>query len=197
MDKIFIPSTWDIIDREKAPKQFQNARKFARKMVAISCWNMQQEESAALWKIYTNTIGGIAIQTTIGKLIESIRDEKRDVYIGKVEYIDYYSDLPSDQLTGDYILKVFFYKGTSYKFENEVRMVIRLPELKVDKQGIFSFIKQHKGYEVTIDPDTLIENVYFSPTSEKWEKGVIEKILKQYGLKKKVHQSKLRLSPIF
>ena len=171
IDKIFIPSTWDIIDRDKAPKQFKSARKYARKIVAISCWNMQHEESAALWKIYTNTIGGIAIQTTIGKLKESLKKEIRDIHIGKVEYIDYYSDFPSNQLTGDYVLKVFLYKGKSYEFESEVRMIIRLPELKKDKEGNYKIISKHEGYEVTINPEILIDNIYVSPTCEKWEKN--------------------------
>ena len=91
LDKIFIPETWELINREQAPKGFSRARKQARKFIAISCWNMQEEESAAMWKIYGGTSSGIAIQTTIGSLKKSIANKNRDIYIGKVEYIDYFS----------------------------------------------------------------------------------------------------------
>jgi len=201
LDKIFRPETWGIIDREQAPKSFSRARRTVRKFVAVSCWNMQEEESTALWKIYcgtfSGTFGGIAIQTTIGSLKRSIADENRDIYIGKVEYIDYFSEPPSE-LTGDFFLKVFLYKGKSFKFENEVRAITKLPELKRIGDFHAKFIPGHKGYDVTIDLDLLIENVYLPPTtSSKWQKKVVESLLVKHGLKKKVRQSDLNKTPVF
>ncbi len=195
LDKIFTPRTWELINREQAPKSFSRARRSARRFVAISCWNMQDEESAALWKIYCGNSGGIAIQTTIGSLKKSIANEKRDIYIGEVEYIDYFSEPPSE-LTGDFFLKIFLYKGKSFKFENEVRAVTELAYAK--KIGNHAkFIPGHKGYDVTIDPDLLIENLYLPPTSSKWQKKVVKSLLVKYGLKKKVRQSDLDKTPVF
>lgn len=197
IDKIFIPETWDIIDRNSAPKDFSRARRLQRKFVAISCWNMQEEESAALWNIYTSTIGGIALQTTVANLKKSIINEKRDIHIGEVEYIDYNSELLSDTFTGDYILKIFLYKGKSYSFEHEVRMVVKLPVIKKIDQFHAKFISNHKGYNVKIDPNILIEKIYISPTSDKWHKKVVETLLEKYELKKVVHQSILKRTPVF
>ncbi len=196
LDNIFTPGIWELINREQAPKGFSHARRTARKFVAISCWNMQEEESAALWKIYCGNSGGIAIQTTIGNLKRSIANEKRDVYIGKVKYIDYFSEPPSE-LTGDFFLKPFLYKGKSFKFENEVRAVTELTELKRIDNSRAKFIRGHKRYNVTIDPDLLIENVYLPPTSSKWQKKVVKSLLAKYGLNKEVHQSNLNKTPVF
>jgi len=198
LDKIFRPETWKLIERERAPKGFSRARRTARKYIAVSCWNIQEEESAALWKIYCGTFSGIAIQATIGSLKKSIANEKRDIYIGKVEYIDYFSKPLSDPLTYRFFPKPFLYKGKSFKFENEVRAVTELPRLKRIGDFHAKIIPGHKGYDVTIDPDLLIENVYLPPTTgSKWQKKVVESLLAKYGLKKKVRQSDLNKTPVF
>ncbi len=197
LDKIFIPETWELIKREQAPKGFSRARRTARKYIAISCWNMQEEESAALWQLFCHSDNGIAIQSTIKRLKNSLKDEKRDIYIGKVKYIDYYSQPPSDSLPDDIFPNPFLYKGKSFTFESEVRAVTKLPQLKRTDDFHAKIIPGHKGYDVTIDPSLLIENVYLSPMSSKWQKKVVESLLSKHGLKKKVCQSDLTKKPVF
>ncbi len=51
LEKIFLPETWGLINSEEAPKGFSRARRLARKFIAVSCGNLQAEESAALWKL--------------------------------------------------------------------------------------------------------------------------------------------------
>ena len=197
LDEIFRPGTWELIKREQAPKGFSRARRTARKYIAISCWNMQEEESAALWQLYCHSDDGIAIQSTIKRLKDSLGDEKRDIFIGKVKYIDYYSQPPSDSLPDDFFPNPFLYKGKSFVFENEVRAVTRLPELKRIGDFDAKVIRGHKGYDVTIDPSLLIENVYLSPIISKWQKKVVESVLSKYGLKQEVRQSDLNKKPVF
>jgi len=194
LDKIFMQGTWQLINREQAPKSFARARKTARKFVAISCWNMQEEQSAALWKIY----GGIAIQSTIRRLKDSFKDETRDVHIGKVKYIDHYSQPLSDSLSDDFFPNPFLYKGKSFKFEKEARAVIDFPPIVLEN-GEIRPRRIKGGYSATIDPDILIEKVYLSPVpkSSKWLKKVIESVLAEYGLKKKVLLSDLNKKPLF
>lgn len=200
LDKIFIQETWKLINREQAPKDFSRARRSARKFIAISCWNMQEEESAALWKLYCSTFSGIAIQSTIKRLKNSLKDEKRDVYIGKVKYIDHYSQPLSDSLHEDKFPNPFLYKGRSFKFENEVRAVTELPRLKRIDDFHGKFISGHKGYDVEIDPSLLIEKVYLSPIpkSSKWQGKVVKSLLKKYGLNNnKVCPSDLNKKPVY
>ena len=200
LDKIFIPETWKLFNRKQAPKGFSRARKSRRKYVAVSCWNMQEEESAALWKLYCSTFNGIAIQSTINRLKNSLKDERRDIYIGKVKYIDHYSQPPSDSLSDDFFPNPFIYKGKSFAFENEVRAVTKLPELKMIDDIHAKPISGHKGYDVTIDPNLLIEKVYLSPmigVDSKWQKKVVQSLLVSYRLKKKVFLSDLNKTPIY
>ena len=200
LDKIFLPETWDLINREEAPKGFSRARRYGRKFIAISCWNMQEEESAALWKLYCSTLNGIAVQSTIKRLKNSLKNEKRDVYIGKVKYIDHYSQPPSDSLPDDFFPNPYLYKGISFEFEREVRAVTELPRLRRIDDFHVKFISGHKGYDIEIDPSLLIEKVYLSPIpkSSKWQEKVVKSLLKKCGLNNnKVYPSDLNRKPIY
>ncbi len=197
LDKIFRPEVWGIINREQASKGFSRARKNARKYIAISCWNIQEEESTALWQLYCHGDNGIAIQSTIKRLKNSLKDETRDIYIAKVEYIDHFSKPLSDSLADDFFPKPFMYKGKSFKFENEVRAVIKLPELRRIDEFHEKLISRHNGCDVAIDCDSLIEKVYLSPMSSKWQKKVVKSFLAKYGFNKDVRHSDLKKKPVF
>ena len=188
IDKIFIPETWKIISREKAPKGFSRARKSARQFVAVSCWNMQDEQSAALWKIYCSTFNGIAIESTVGRLKDSLKSEKRDVYIGRVKYIDHHSLPHLNSISGSIFHSPFLYKGKSFEYEKELRALVTLPQFRIIDQFHAKLINYHKGYAATIDPNLLIEKIYLAPIlkDSKWQKKIVESVLAKYGLKKKV-----------
>jgi hypothetical protein len=55
-----------------------NQRDFAKKqrrLTYVNCWHISSHQSAAMWKIYLKSDEGIAIQSTVGHLIESLKDE--------------------------------------------------------------------------------------------------------------------------
>ena len=62
--------------------------------------------------------------------------------------------------------------------------------IKIVNQFQGKFINNHKGYDVTIDPNLLIEKVHLTPMTinkdSKWQKKVVKSVLAKYGLNKKV-----------
>lgn len=89
----------------------------AREQTYVSCWHASENESEAMWKLYGGS-GGIAIQTTYAKLVESITDE-HNVYIGLVRYIDYDKASFPDANAFHPVM----HKRTSFAHEHEVRLV--------------------------------------------------------------------------
>ena len=75
-----------------------------RKIVNLSSWHMNQNESAAMWEICLQSNEGVAIQSTFKRLKDSFTPHKEDeVHIGKVKYIDYEKDsIPN----GNYIQSI-------------------------------------------------------------------------------------------
>jgi hypothetical protein len=48
---------------------------------------MNDEESAAMWKLYLSAKEGMAIRTTFQRLKDSFNNTPQDIYFGKVKYL--------------------------------------------------------------------------------------------------------------
>lgn len=112
----------------------------------VSCWSVSDHENYLLWKSYLDGPCGIAIQTTLQSLIDSIQEVPEEpVYISKVQYAE------KLLLSNDH-RHTLFTKHISYKEEKELRL------------GILSSNAAAKTLKV--DPNVLIESVVISPLLE-------------------------------
>jgi hypothetical protein len=132
---------------------------------------MSEVESGAMWKIYSEE--GIAIQTTVGRLWESVH---RFGSVGKVEYIDHETDDMDERLP-------FLYKHRMFSFEQEVRLyTVKFPE----GHSILSTSEDHEdhvaGITVPTDLHTLIERVYVAPSLGGWFSRAVKAVLERFGL---------------
>lgn len=168
----------------------------ARKHFLVNCWHINEDESASMWKSYTNIGNGIAIQTTIGALKEvlsEINNEK--IIMGRINYINYKKDIiPMDK--GVYSL--MFYKRKSFSSEQEFRVIIdRLPWNKRDKNGIMKREDIHNepsfefGEDITVNIEKLIKNIYVYPSMPKWNLDIISSLNYKYEINKPINQSDL------
>ena len=110
---------------------------FSKHLMFCSCWFLNDNESHTMWAEYGDkSPTSIAIQTTVGDLIESFESTEYDIHIGKVKYKDYdtehiegFEDFTSKDLTNPYnVLELFYapirHKRNIYADEHEVRAVI-------------------------------------------------------------------------
>lgn len=156
--------------------------KIALDYVGISCWHMNNEESAAMWDLYCRRDEGIAIKTSVNNLIKSYSFNEYDICYGVVNYIDYEKDMAG---TNSY--DTLFYKRKSFSHEQEFRMLVF-----DDEEELFF---GPAGVNVTFNLNTLINEIYVSPTSPPWFKDTVQAIVNRYGLGKKVIQSNLYQGP--
>lgn len=153
-----------------------------RKYVVINCWHMNENESEAMWKLYSQSSEGIAIQSTYARLKESIdfksiRDEEigQFVDVRPVKYIDYKKENTS--LIPDRI-SAFLHKRKSFEHEKELRILISNKAAKTYRfEDVFE-----SGKTVKVKYDKLIENIYIAPTLPKWFEDLVRDVLKKYGL---------------
>lgn len=112
----------------------------------VSCWSVSDHENYLLWKSYLDGPCGIAIQTTLQSLIDSIQEAPEEpVYISKVQYEEMLL------LSNDH-RHTLFTKHVSYKEEKELRLGILLSNAAAKT--------------LKIDPNVLIESVVISPLLE-------------------------------
>ncbi|MFV8370183.1 hypothetical protein [Flavobacterium sp. LB2R40] len=158
---------------------FLNYYKTHREKVAISSWHINEYESFAMWQIFTQNSEGLAIQSTIGRLQESLIPETSfNQYIGEVNYIDYKKEhIPFDDL-----FFPFLFKRKSFQYEGEVRIISDIGE---------SDIKINEGLKINVNINQLIEKIYIHPKSENWYKNLVIQLVKQLGFDFTIEKSDL------
>lgn len=161
----------------------------ARTMHFINCWHKNKEESEAMWKLYLQGNEGVAIQSTVNDLIDSIDKTDKYVMFDNVEYINYESMNIPQFLTNKYQWTAqYFIKRNHYSHEKEYRAVIRKIDFnKVkEKEGVvYDKDKQieNKGLKVDVDLQTLIKGVYVSPMSAPYFREIVDDLIEKYCLK--------------
>ncbi|MGY3687137.1 hypothetical protein ACXAAV_10735 [Vibrio coralliilyticus] len=166
--------------RQKAIEAMSSGRKQMKSKTYISCWHMNDKESAAMWKLYAMTHEAVAISTSYGKLRDLLSSK---VYLGLVEYIDYETAVIPENNS----FWPFMFKRLSFKHESEVRAVIQ------DIEGTY----QSAGISESIEVNDLIDAIYVSPEAPQWYYELVKSITSKYGIRAPVMQSSLSEQPIY
>lgn len=152
--------------------------KLLRRSTYVNCWHLSENESDAMWKLYSSAgKDGIAIQTTYNNFKIAISSEV-NVKVRKVQYIDYlntYADIEEP----------YWYKRKSFEYENEVRALIAHTEYDL------------AGLPVPVDLEKLIENIYVSPYAPPWYFDVVKSVLDKFEVHKKLKCSVIRQAPYY
>lgn len=159
----------------------------------VSCWNVKEEQSAALWEIYPDGKTGIAIKTTIEDLKNATETEINLPYefnfmSGKVVYRSI-----NDESRGHY--GPVFTKRPMFDFENEYRMVFTASESQHAELSEDYTELPSKGIPVSTNLELLIDEVYVSPRSSNYVKTVVKNLRDDFGFGFDVKQSSLFTHP--
>jgi hypothetical protein len=173
-------------EADYSEKSFDKLNREFKKEIALNCWHMNDFESVAMWKLYLKSNEGIAIQTTYSRLVKSLESSEIKFMLGVVNYIDYENDF----LSPDNLLRPFLHKRKSFIHEHELRCLTwqTNPNSESLKNG---------GIKIKVDLEYFIQNIYLSPESPTWLKILIQDIVKKYGFKIPVINSKLNDLALF
>ena len=165
-----------------------------RKIVNLSSWHMNENESAAMWEICLQSNEGVAIQSTFKRLKDSFTPHKEDeIHIGKVKYVDY----KKDSIPKGNIFNPFLYKRKAFVHERELRAVIMkfAPQEETIGKHILYVDPKWFGIHVKTDLNVLIDKIVVSPNVPDWFIDLVKSIVKKYELNKKVEPSELSKGP--
>jgi hypothetical protein len=133
-----------------------------------------------MWEEYTHKGKGICIKSNIKRLKECFaEDEKHEVKIGTVSYIDY----STDYLPPENVYYIFTHKDKrKFGYESEVRAYVLMKGKEYrDQEGIY----------VPLSLDTLVEKIYISPTADEQFLNSVKSITEKCDLKKEAILSDL------
>lgn len=158
--------------------EYLDAYKTKRKNIIISSWHANSYESYAMWQVFTKSNEGLAIQSTIGRLKNSLIEPKADQFIGEVNYIDY----KKEHIPFDDAFFPFLFKRKSFQYENEIRVISDISHLN---------LSVNEGIKVSIDINEMVEKLYIHPKSENWYKKLVIEIVNRLGFNFTIEQSDL------
>lgn len=184
-NSLFRPSIWDdpfenplwntplILDDEEQAQLRVTANYFGQ------CWSLNQETDA-MWRIYSHNKYGIKACTTIGKLYESLKKKTIDegeVFIGKVKYEtqkkmkielqDIVDNMSFDE--SDWALS-FLLKRKEFRHEKEIRLLYVPHYPSEEDRFVYGF-----------NPLTVFEQVMFDPRLDDGMALMFQKIFNELG----------------
>jgi hypothetical protein len=176
------------------PEEFAKQCKFTKGWTFVNCWHINDNESAAMWKIYSTSKESICVQTIYGKLRDALA---ADVYIGSINYISY----DHDKIPPGNAFWPLMHKRRSFEYERELRAVWSKIHMIADAGPAVA-----SGYEYQAAPEeaiwklvdlgTMAETVFVSPTAKPWFLELLRNILDRYDVKVPIRQSNLAAEPI-
>jgi hypothetical protein len=162
--------------------EYEEVAQYSREVTFLNCWHMNEGESAAMWDLYGRSDRSIAIESTIGKLDESLEAcTDYPIGAGHLRYADYESswdelDKYSKKALNDVVFQdsmnfkdLFHLKRDSFRHEREFRAytffseyfqedVFEMDQLR-DYESPFGIEKSDKYSIYTTVPDGVGFNV--------------------------------------
>ena len=165
---------------EKIKKHNLRVLHMGRELLYVSSWHINPYESVAMWQLYLKSGEGVAIQSTVQRMVDSFQVTSEPISIGLVDYVDY----NEDEIPWDNVFYLSLHKRKSFEHEKEIRALIMSAHTST-------------GAMVPVNLDLLIENVYIAPDSPIWIHELVKKVLNRYGIEKEVVHSGLEERPLY
>ncbi|MCG7337163.1 DUF2971 domain-containing protein [Sporosarcina sp. ACRSM] len=173
----------DLLEKaEEFTEQIYSDSEYQRKNTFINCWHLNEYESAAMWDLYLKSDEGVAIQTTFDRLKNSINGCEQEIYIGKVNYIDFTRE---SNFFGN-VFEPFFSKRISFAHEQEVRLLYagHHDAKPLKDEDIY-------GVNIKVDLSELVESIYVSPDASQWFVEIVEAVIKKFNINANIIHSDL------
>ena len=139
-----------------------------RKQTFVNCWTASDYESHALWRIYCPSAEGVAIQTTLDRLRNSVGLPVMEVL---------YGPHGTDGSTPD-AGKLVAQKRPMFAYEQEVRVV-----LVRDLGDPHHPDRKTIGVGVGWDPELHLENIWVHPEAPFWFMETVTEAVRQLAPK--------------
>lgn len=155
----------------------------------ISCWHMNEHESAAMWKLYSSSHEAVCIKSTYRRLRLCLPS---CIFVGEISYINYETEGFSVSNGFNFIM----HKRSSFGHERELRAIFWEMDGTPEAQPLKAKIEP-SGLAIEVDLSALIEHVYVSPTAAPWFANLVTTMTARCGFAFPVSQSSIAASPLY
>lgn len=175
------------------PDLIIKARKMWKLFTYVNCWHINHNESEAMWRLYCPRNDGVAIRSTYANLARSV--ESDSVFMGRVQYIDYRSEL----MPLDNMFNPIMHKRRAFEHEREVRVVTHLANnIESVEEGFdeAKCIEQNpRGIKVSVDVHRMVDCLYVNPYAPKWHYESVKALLDKFEISIHLEWSRIADDP--
>jgi hypothetical protein len=159
-----------------------------RNVFLLSCWHSNGHETAAMWKAYGRHDGAVAITSSLSRLRNAFSSSREDLYCGRVSYIDFDTAvIPLGNL-----FNAITRKRLSFSEEKEVRIACSdFGPMQAENPT-----PPLVGKLIHCSLESLIEEIWISPTSPLWLADTVEAVCKIAGLQRPIRRSTILDQPM-
>jgi hypothetical protein len=181
-------------------KGIQELHKKLKSAIVVNCWHINNFESDAMWKLYQREISGIAIESTVGKLWDSLSKSQEKISQSKIRYLDYEKDIWHHKteypFTKYNMITPFVHKRVEFEHEKEYRVFEQISEAITD-ENYWDKMENINGKFHNVDVEILIESIYWHPLVDEYTKIKTMNLCKKYKKHFKFIESNLSKPPIY
>jgi len=197
---VYYGTTFDSQKAKDSIKSISNLHKKFKKQKIINCWHINNAENDSMWQLYLKSNEGIAIKSTVQKLIYSFRETEETIFCSKVRYLDYEKDIwfhKTEYPIESYNMFVpLIHKRIEFQQENELRLIHTI-DIKNYSENYWNEQPIEKGKNIPAKLNDLIEKVYCAPTSDSYQIEKIHNLIEKYGFSFEIEKSALSNEPYY
>ena len=176
-----------------------NFHKRLKGQFLVNCWHINNKENDLMWRLYLKNNDGVAIKTTIGKLLESFSKTEEEISCSVVRYIDYEKDiwLPPTTDNGYNMLIPILHKREEFSDENEFRLIHQIEYHNQETEQYWAQQTQKKRQNIKVELSKFIDTIFTAPTSNENQIMKVKQIIRKNGFDFSVKKSKLDNEPYY
>lgn len=218
LNKMYIDAFGDLEGLEGVGDLSESLIKRARRarfQTYANCWRIASKEYPLIWQAYLQGDSGVAIETTVGDLLEevaekrqyhihgdpeplTIRNDRLNIRWGRIRYIDYLNQwMPNPEIDA---LEPLFHKRDAFWQEQEFRVLVpddvsNLLDLNPEGAKLYDLDELNdnnpENIHCSVDTDNLINRIIIAPHTSDDFHDKVEKTAANYLTDPNVVQSGL------
>jgi len=196
----FSGNDFDPIKAQKGIDGISNLHILFKKQHIINCWHINNVENDSMWQLYLKSNEGIAIKTTVDRLLRSFSNTDEKILCSIIRYLDYENDKWYDKdeypISSYNMFIPLVHKRREFKQEEEIRLINKIEKYR-DLDKFWEQQPNRKGKNINVEIEKLIDIVYCPPTSDDYQIDEIRKIISKYNFDIKVLKSELSKKPYY
>lgn len=186
------------LDDTETNESISNLHRKLKGHFLINCWHINNEENDAMWRLYLKNNNGVAIKTTVSKLLDSLINSEEEVNCSLIRYIDYEKDIWKPPTVKGYnMFTPIMHKRKEFLHENELRLIHQLDLQNGDIEEYWREQPKRKGKDIQVDLTKLINVICTAPTSNEMQIAKIKHLVHKNGFDFQVEKSKLDNEPYY